>query len=168
MTKRCFGDCHFFANFRNVWLILMSQYLSNLSDAIFKALSRVPSAQPSQVAGYWANRDFWLAEFHHLLDAIEGYDSRLQRMMHAQDTYIQKFGGDFNRDEFGTPRQQVRDTTNSASRRSAASNARTALKAMADRALDLRIAAQPDYDSFVHALRISSRHSDLKKTPDKA
>lgn len=135
----------------------MSLYIRNLSRAIEDALSRIPTAQPSQIAGYWANRRFWIAEFNHLLDVIEGFDERLAKMQIAQDVYVQNHGGPQNRDEFGNPRQQVRDTTNPSSRRFAASEARTALKALADRALDLHIASRSEYDTFVAHLRVSNR-----------
>ena len=136
----------------------MSLYVRNLSKALVDALARVPSAQPSQVAGYWANRGFWMKEFSHLLDVMDGYDERFARMQLAQDSYVQTHGGPHNRDEFGNPKQQVRDTTNPSSRRFAASEARTALKALADRAMDLHIATSKEYDDFVSELRITNRH----------
>jgi hypothetical protein len=68
-----------------------------------------------------------------------------------------KNGGPHNRDEYGNPKQEVRDTTNPSSRRFAASEARTALKALADRAMDLQIANAADYDAFVDRLRITNR-----------
>ena len=135
----------------------MSLYVRNLSRALVDALSRIPTAQPSQIAGYWANRGFWIAEFAHLLDVMDGYDDRLARMQLAQDAYIEKHGGPHNRYEFGNPKQQVRDTTNSSSRRFAVSEARTALKALADRAMDLHIASTKEYDSFISDLRITNR-----------
>jgi hypothetical protein len=136
----------------------MSLYVRNLSRALVDALARVPSAQPSQVAGYWANRYFWIEEFSHLLDVIDGYDNRLAQMQRAQDAYVQTHGGPHNRDEFGYPKQQVRDTTNPTSRRFAASEARTALKALADRAMDLHIATSKEYEDFLSDLRINNRH----------
>jgi hypothetical protein len=136
----------------------MSLYVRNLSRALVDALARVPSAQPSQVAGYWANRTFWVQELSHLLDVMDGYDERLAQMKRAQDAYVQSHGGPHNRDEFGNPKQQVRDTTNPSSRRFAASEARTALKALADRAIDLHIATSKEYDDFVSELRITNRH----------
>jgi hypothetical protein len=135
----------------------MSLYADHLSTALVNALSRVPKAQPSQIAGYWANRQFWLEEFAHLLDVVDGYEARLGKMQRAQDEYVARHGGPHNRDEFGNPIQKVRDTTNPSSRRFAASEARTALKALADRAIDLRIASTKDYDDFVAALRIANR-----------
>lgn len=136
----------------------MSRYVGNLSKAMVDALARVPSAQPSQVAGYWANRGFWIKEFFHLLDVIDGYDERLAQMKGAQDAYVLRHGGLHNRDEFGNPKQQVRDTTNPSSRRFAASESRAALKALADRAMDLQIATSSEYDEFLTNLRITNRH----------
>jgi hypothetical protein len=138
----------------------MSLYVRNMSKALVDAMSRVPSAQPSQIAGYWANRRFWLDEFAHLLDVMDGYDSRLAKMQRAQEAYIAKHGGPHNRDEFGNLKQEVRDTTNPSSRRFAASEARTALKALADRAMDLHIATNAEYDDFVNALRVSNREGN--------
>ncbi len=135
----------------------MSLYIRNLSRAIEDALSQIPTAQPSQIVGYWANRCFWISEFNHLLDVIEGFDDRLAKMQIAQDVFVQNCCGTNNRDEFGNPRQKVRDTTNPSSRRFAASMARTALKALADRALDLHIASGSEYDSFVAQLRVANR-----------
>jgi hypothetical protein len=135
----------------------MSLYVRNLSRALVDALSRISTAQPSQVSGYWANRLFWLDEFAHLLGVMDGYDARRDQMQRAQDSYITKNGVPHNRDEYGNPKQEVRDTTNPSSRRFAVSEARTALKALADRALDLHIATAADYDAFVHKLRITNR-----------
>jgi hypothetical protein len=139
----------------------MSIYVRNLSRALVDALACVPNAQPSQVAGYWANRGFWIKEFSHLLDVIDGYEGRLAQMQHAQDEYVKTRGGHHNRDEFGNPKQQARDTTNPSTRRFAASEARTALKALADRAMDLHIANRKEYDDFLSDLRISNRHDNL-------
>lgn len=135
----------------------MSRYLDHLAEAIALALGRVPSAQPPQVAGYWANRQFWLDEFQHLLDAIEDYPNRLERMKNAERRLLPGQGGHQYRDQFGNPMQGVRDTTDPSSRRSAASQARTALKALADRALDLQIASYEEYDEFLASLRITEK-----------
>ena len=135
----------------------MSKYIYNLGASIERALSGVPEAQPAQVAGYWANRDFWLSEFEHLPDVIDGFDKRLTRMKIAYDWYTKNHGGEHNRDEFGTPRQRVYDPTSDSQRRADASGARTSLKQLADRAIDLRIAKPSEYDAFVTRLRITGR-----------
>ena len=135
----------------------MSNYTYNLGASIERALMQVPSAQPAQVAAYWANREFWLKEFEHLLCVIDGYDDRLAKMKLAYSTYSRLAGGEYNRDEFGTPRQRIIDTASDKKRREDASGARTALKRMADRALDLSIATIEEYDGFLLELRITGR-----------
>lgn len=131
----------------------MSKYIYNLGACIERALSGVPSAQPAQVAGYWENRDFWLAEFEHLLSVIDGFDARLEQMRAAYERHSQRVGGEHNRDEFGNPRQRVADPTSPQQRRQDAAGARASLKALADRSLDLKIATAYEYDSFVERLR---------------
>lgn len=135
----------------------MSRYIANIGLSIEKALSQVPSAQPMQVAGYWANREFWLDEFRHLLDVIENYGERLKHMMSAAQAYAERHVGPHNLDEFGTPMQEVRDTSSDSNRRAVASGARSSLKYLADRALDLQIATDQEYDSFVAQLSINNR-----------
>lgn len=141
----------------------LSRYLTNLGRALADALSSVPTAQPAQVAGYWENRDFWIAEFQHLLEALDGYDARLLRMRAAYDQYTSRHGGEHNRDEFRLPRQRVGGGSSGPGRRLAtASLARTALKDLAERTLDLRIASRPDNDQFVSQLRITGRETKTR------
>jgi hypothetical protein len=135
----------------------MSQYIYNLGACIERALSGVPRAQPAQIAGYWANRDFWLAEFEHLLAVIDGFDARLEPMRIAYEEHSQRLGGEHNADEFGVPRQRVSDPTSPQQRRQDAAGARSALKKLADRSLDLKIADANEYDAFVIRLRITGR-----------
>ncbi len=135
----------------------MSKYIYNLGACIERALSGVPRAQPAQVAGYWANRDFWLGEFEHLLSVIDGFDARLERMRMAYERHSQRIGGEHNRDEFGKPRQRIGDPTSPQQRRQDAAGARSALKALADRSLDLKIATVDEYDAFVKRLLITGR-----------
>ena len=135
----------------------MSNYIYNLGTSIERALARVPSAQPEQVAGYWANREFWLSEFDHLLAVIEGFDGRLAQMRDAYDCYVKGHGGEHNADEFGVPRQRIGDPTSPSQRRQDAAGARSALKALADRAMDLRIATGDEYNLFIRRLRVTGR-----------
>jgi hypothetical protein len=132
----------------------MSRYITEISTAIVHALASVPSAQPAQVAGYWENREFWLSEFEHLRTVIDGYESRLARMQTAFERHIQAHGGPHNRDEFGVPRQHPVKTTNS-NLKFSASEARSTLKRLADRALDLKITSYDEYDRFIASLRIT-------------
>ncbi len=110
----------------------MSNYTDNLGASLQRALAGVPRAQPAQIAGYWANREFWLAEFEHLLAVIDGFDERLERMRLAYDQYAQRYGGEHNTDEFGVPRQRPRDRASPSQRRDDASDARTSLKALCE------------------------------------
>ena len=122
-------------------------------------ISGVPKAQPALVAGYWSNRDFWLDEFSHLLFVIDGFDERLAKMEAAYDLQSQRVGGEHKRDEYGNPRQSVRAPTSSKQRREDASGARSALKKLADRALDLDVSTSDEYDAFLERLRITGRNS---------
>ena len=133
----------------------MSNYIYNLGVSIERALAGIPRAQPAQVAGYWANRDFWLAEFDHFRDVLHGFDDRLARMRDAYDRYAQNNGGEHNADEFGTPRQRIVELSSSSQRKKDASGARSALKTLADRALDLKIATSEEYDTYVRHLRVT-------------
>ncbi|MEM6655359.1 MAG: hypothetical protein AAF596_06110 [Planctomycetota bacterium] len=130
----------------------MSRYIGNLGASLEKGLAGVPRAQPEQVAGYWANRDFWLAEFDHLIAVVAGHDERLRRMREAHDRRVGP-GGGHNRDEFGAPCQQITDTTSKQQRKHAVRDARNALRALADRAFDLRLASREEFDDFVEHLR---------------
>lgn len=132
----------------------MSQYSHNLAEAIIRALENVPSAQPAQVAGYWANRAFFLQEFGHYLQVANGYDERVKRMRVAYERYVQEHGGPHNVDEFGTPMQQIVKTSSAAERRKMGSEVRTALKQLAERALNLKIATIAEYDEFLAGLKV--------------
>lgn len=133
----------------------MSKYTYNLAASLERALAGVPRAQPAQVAGYWANREFWLNEFDHLIEVINGFDLRLGRMRAAYDLYARTHGGEHNVDEFGIPRQRPRDPSSPSARKDDASDARAALKTLADRALDLGIATRDEYDCFIDRIRIT-------------
>jgi len=135
----------------------MSNYTYNLGASIERALASVPQAQPALVAGYWANRGFWVDEYAHLLAVIDGFDERMRIMESAYDAHSLRVGGEHNRDEFGNPRQRVRDPTSPKQRREDASGARKALKTLADRAMDLEIATPKEYDTFLDLLRITGR-----------
>lgn len=132
----------------------MSRYSHDVGSALIQALSNVPSTQPAQLAGYWANRDFFLAEFRHYLAVVDGYDQRVVRMKAAHDHYLRNYGGPHNRDEFGTPRQALAATTSTSERRKMASAVRTSLKKLADRALDLKIASDEEYDAFLDRIKV--------------
>ena len=142
----------------------MSRYIRNLADALETALAGVPRADAAKVCGYWANRDFWLAEFDHLVRVIDGFDGRLAKMTTAHDDRARADGRSLKRDELGLVSRTVSDTTSPRSRREWAGGARAALKRLADRARDVGAASRGDYDGFVRGLRITGR-DPAGKTP---
>ncbi len=132
----------------------MSHYIYNLGASIERALAQVPSAQAAQVAGYWAVRDFWVEEFNHLLEVLDGYDVRLDRMRSGYEAYLEKGGREHYVDQFGNLKQTVRDTSSAPERRRVAGDARAALKDLAERSLNLGIASPADYEAFIELLKI--------------
>ena len=132
----------------------MSHYVDNLGASIERALAQVPTAQAAQVAGYWAVRDFWLEEFAHLLVVIESYESRLARMKSGYDAYLERGGKEHYVDQFGDLKQTIRATSSAPERRRIAGEARSALKGLAERSLNLGIASPAEYQAFVDRLKI--------------
>ena len=133
----------------------MSNYIYNLGASIERALAGVPTVQSAVIAGYWANREFWLDEFAHLVSVIDGFDERLARMESAFDANTENDEPDENL--YGTPTHRVRDPTSPRQRREDASGARKALKTLAERSLNLEIATADEYDAFIQRIRISGR-----------
>jgi hypothetical protein len=117
------------------------------------ALDGVQSAQPAMVAGYWANIQFWLEEFRHLVTTSQTYEGRLERMKSAHHRYTIAHGGPFNIDEFGQPFQSATSTTSAADRKRIIGAARSSLLCVADRALNLKIISLAEYDSFMEKLK---------------
>ena len=72
----------------------------------------------------------------------------------AYDKYIAEHGGPYNRSEYGDPHGAITATTDKSWRRNVASEIRSAILAMADRALDLEIATNAEYDECKSKLRI--------------
>ena len=132
---------------------VLSKYALNLAAALTDALEGVPRAQPAQVAGYWANRDFWLAEFKHLTKVCLEYDARVESMARAYQAWIKKHGGPHGFDSYGGEYQTVRYTTTKGERKNLVGESRAAIKALADRALDLGITTDSEYDAFLEQLR---------------
>jgi len=135
----------------------MSNYIYNLGASIERALAGVPTVSAAVVAGYWSNREFWLDEFAHLISVIDGFDERLERMEFAFDTYSSQHDADANENVYGIPTNRVLDPTSPSQRRQDASGARSALKNLAEKALNLKIATSEEYDAFVRRIRVSGR-----------
>lgn len=114
----------------------------------------MPSAQPAAVAGYWANREFFYEEFQHFLAVAKEYDDRRITMKAAYDKYIANHGGPYNQTGLGDARGEITSTTDKSWRRTAASDVRTALVSLADRALNLKIASDAEYDEYMSKLKI--------------
>ena len=131
----------------------MSKYVDRVAKTIVDGLAGVPKAQPAMVAGYWANRQFWLDEFSHLVRIANDYPLRVERMQAAHDRYAAQHGGTHNRDEFGEPFQVIGRTTTKGERKRSIGEARNSLQALADRVLNLKIADLDQYEDFVDCLR---------------
>ena len=117
------------------------------------ALASVPAGQPAQVAGYWANRGFWLAEFRHLVSVALAYEERVQQMARGFQDYVRERGGPHNQDDCGGEYQTIRYTTTLGQRKDCIGQARLSLKRLADRAFDLRITNAQQYDDFLNQLK---------------
>lgn len=105
------------------------------------------------VAGYWANIDFWLEEFRHFVRITDGYEQRSENMKSSYDHYCQKHGGPHNLDEFGQPQQSATATTSGPERKRIVGAVRSSLMHVADRALNLRIITNSQYDDFIEQLK---------------
>lgn len=120
-----------------------------VGQAIVAALQNVSATQPAMVAGYWANKDFWLRELRHLAAIIDGYEARLHNFRIAHDQYANENGGPYNYDGANSPHQEPRDTSSSGKRHRVLGNARTAVQNLAERALDLSLISIAEYDAFI-------------------
>lgn len=65
-------------------------YSTDLALLVTDQLTRFVSLNRHQLAGHVANLDFWLAEVHHSLDVLDGYNKRFVRMKAGQDKYVEE------------------------------------------------------------------------------
>lgn len=63
-------------------------YIIGQANAVAVSLERFTTAHAYQVAGQFANLEFWLAETIHALDVLEGYADRFERLSAAQLDWI--------------------------------------------------------------------------------
>lgn len=63
-------------------------FSTDLAGLVADQLSRFVTLNRHQLAGQVANLDFWLAQVHHALSAIDGYGVRFVRMNAAQERYV--------------------------------------------------------------------------------
>jgi hypothetical protein len=138
----------------------MSKYISDVSDLFCGVLQRAACAQPAQFAGYWANIDFWIAEYEHLIGIAAGYDKRWNAMKSAFDQYVALHGGPRNLDEGGTPYQAI-TKTNSSKRREAVWAAKEALERLVERAHQLGMIEYPQRDEFIERIKFARQNAAL-------
>ncbi|HEX4795583.1 MAG TPA: hypothetical protein VH370_17465 [Humisphaera sp.] len=58
-------------------------YIDDLADSLIKVVSTACGGHETAFAGYAANREFWVAEAIHVLEVINGYQQRFERMSEA-------------------------------------------------------------------------------------
>jgi len=63
-------------------------YIIDQAEAVAATLERCTTAYAYQVAGQFANLEFWVGESIHALDALAGYDDRFASMSAAQEAWI--------------------------------------------------------------------------------
>lgn len=63
-------------------------YSTDIADLLAKQLSRFTTLNRHQLAGQFANLDFWLGEVHHALGVIDGYGVRFTQMHAAQEQHV--------------------------------------------------------------------------------
>ena len=63
-------------------------YMVDQANGVAALLERFTTSYAYQVAGQFANLEFWLGETIHALDALEGYSERFERLSEAQTEWI--------------------------------------------------------------------------------
>jgi hypothetical protein len=58
-------------------------YIDNLTEALIKVITHACGEPEATFAGYAVNRPFWVAEALHVLQIIDGYPERFERMSKA-------------------------------------------------------------------------------------
>jgi hypothetical protein len=115
----------------------MSRYLVQIGESLATVLEGALRAQPEHFAGYFANLDFWIAEFRHLRAGVDGFDQRFLQMKEASAEYLTAHGGRHNRDDACVPYQEVTKTTKKHDRNAVAARCKTALERWVERAFQL-------------------------------
>jgi hypothetical protein len=67
-------------------------FSTDLAGLVTDQLSRFVTLNRHQLAGQVANLDFWLAQVHQALAALDGYGVRFVRMEAAQERYVAAHG----------------------------------------------------------------------------
>ena len=63
-------------------------YIIDQADDVASMLEKFTTAHAYQVAGQFANLEFWMGETLHALEALSNYDDRFARMSTAQEMWI--------------------------------------------------------------------------------
>ncbi len=117
----------------------MSRYLIEIGESLAKVLENALSSQPEQLAGYFANVDFWIGEYRHLVSVSVGFEVRFKLMSQARHDYLATRGGAHNLDDCGEPYQGVVKTTSQQDRNAILVRCRTAVERLIERALRYRL-----------------------------
>lgn len=63
-------------------------FINDRADAVASMLEKFATAHAYQVAGQYANIDFWIAETLHALGAIADYENRFERLSAVQREWV--------------------------------------------------------------------------------
>ena len=63
-------------------------YIIDQANAVAAMLEKFTTAHAYQVAGQFANLEFWIGETVHAVDALDGYTERFERLSAAQSGWI--------------------------------------------------------------------------------
>lgn len=63
-------------------------FIIDRADAVASMLEKFTTAHAYQVAGQYANIEFWITETLHALDALADYDNRFERLAAAQREWV--------------------------------------------------------------------------------
>jgi hypothetical protein len=65
-------------------------YSLDIAEVLASQLDRLAKLNPYQLAGQFANVDFWRDEVRHCLDVIDGYRARFERIRTAETSYVKE------------------------------------------------------------------------------
>ncbi len=63
-------------------------FINDRADAVASMLEKFTTAHAYQVAGQYANIEFWISETLHALDALADYDNRFDKLTTAQREWV--------------------------------------------------------------------------------
>lgn len=77
-------------------------YAEEIAWPLIRIFERAVLHKGVRLTGYMANLDFWVKEFRHALDVLEGHDLHFQRMKERRIHYAETHGLEV-RPEWSTP-----------------------------------------------------------------